>query len=213
VLGTAASQSRVGPLALAAGLGLSFTAIGLFVATVGFAIGLDAGVFRQAGAMLLMAIGLVLAAPPLQARVALAAAPIGGWVEERVGSRFQPTGGWGQFGVGLMLGAVWAPCVGPTLGAASVVAARGEDLGAVAATMLAFGIGAALPLLGLGLLSRQTLMRWRGSLAKAGGGLKTTMGIAMIVVGLLVLSGEDKRLEAYLVSISPDWLTSLTTRF
>jgi len=41
VLGTAASQHRLGPAALAAGLALSFTAIGLFVATIGFAAGLD----------------------------------------------------------------------------------------------------------------------------------------------------------------------------
>ena len=52
--------------------------------------------------------------------------------------------------VGLLLGAVWSPCVGPTLGAASLMAARGENLGQVALTMLAFGIGAGLPLAALG---------------------------------------------------------------
>ncbi len=67
----------------------------------------------------------------------------------------------------LLLGAVWSPCVGPTLGAASVLAARGENLGAVALTMLAFGVGAALPLLGLGLLSRDALMRWRNRMMAA----------------------------------------------
>ncbi len=40
LLGTAASEHRFGPVALAVGLALSFTAIGIFVATVGFAIGL-----------------------------------------------------------------------------------------------------------------------------------------------------------------------------
>ena len=39
---------------LAAGLAVSFTAIGLFVATIGYSIGLDGEVFRQAGAVLLM---------------------------------------------------------------------------------------------------------------------------------------------------------------
>ena len=54
------------------GLALSFTAIGLFVATVGFAIGLDGGVFRTASAVLLMVIGLVLLSGALQARFAAA---------------------------------------------------------------------------------------------------------------------------------------------
>jgi len=46
VLGTAQAEHRLGPVALAAGLAVSFTAIGLFVATIGFAIGLDTDVFR-----------------------------------------------------------------------------------------------------------------------------------------------------------------------
>ena len=42
VLGAAVSEHRFGPAALAAGLTLSFVAIGLFVATIGFSLGLDA---------------------------------------------------------------------------------------------------------------------------------------------------------------------------
>ncbi|MGL4445177.1 MAG: cytochrome c biogenesis protein CcdA, partial [Alsobacter sp.] len=53
VLGAAAAESRFGPLALAAGLAISFSAIGLFVATIGFAIGLDADLFRTTAALLM----------------------------------------------------------------------------------------------------------------------------------------------------------------
>ena len=74
MLGTAASEHRLGPLALAAGLALSFVTIGLFIATVGFAIGLDAGVFRAISAMLLIAIGLVLLVPSCRRNSPLAAA-------------------------------------------------------------------------------------------------------------------------------------------
>jgi cytochrome c-type biogenesis protein len=42
VLGAAASQHRLGPIALASGLSISFVGIGLFLATIGHAIGLDA---------------------------------------------------------------------------------------------------------------------------------------------------------------------------
>ena len=73
VLGAAASEHRLGPAALAAGLALSFTVIGLFVAGLGYAAGLDAGPFRMAGAMLLIGIGLVLMVPALQGRLAGAA--------------------------------------------------------------------------------------------------------------------------------------------
>ncbi|MGH1569706.1 cytochrome c biogenesis CcdA family protein [Methylobacterium sp. P31] len=212
VLGTAASEHRLGPVALAAGLAIAFTAIGLFVATIGFAIGLDGDVFRRVGAVLLVILGLVLMLPRLQAQVATAAGPVGAWAEERFGG-FGASGLSGQFAVGLLLGAAWSPCVGPTLGAASLMAARGEHLWSVAVTMLAFGIGAAVPLMLLGLASRKALMRWRGGLAAAGRAAKAALGFVMVVLGLLVLTGLDKRVEAAAVSASPDWLNAVTTRY
>ena len=212
VLGTAVSAHRAGPVALAAGLAFSFVIVGLFVATIGFSIGLDAGVFSTVAAIVLMAIGLVLLVPRFQAQFALAAGPVSQWTEQRFGG-FSGNGLGGQFGVGVLLGAMWSPCVGPTLGAASLLAAQGSNLGYVAISMLTFGFGAALPLLLLGLLSRETLLRWRERLRTTGKTGKVAMGVILVAVGILVISGLDKRLETVLVDLSPDWLTELTTRF
>ncbi|AWN34687.1 cytochrome c biogenesis CcdA family protein [Methylobacterium radiodurans] len=212
VLAAAASEHRLGPLALAAGLALAFTGIGLFVATIGFAIGLDGDVFRSLGAVLLVALGLVLMLPPLQARLSAALGPAGAWAAARLGT-VAGRGLAGQFGVGLLLGAAWSPCVGPTLGAASLLAARGENLGAVALTMLGFGLGAAAPLLLLGLLSHGALARRRGGLAAFGQSARTALGALLAALGFLVLSGLDKRAEAWAVAASPDWLTALTVRY
>jgi sulfite exporter TauE/SafE len=79
--------------------------------------------------------------------------------------------------------------------------------------MLAFGVGAALPLLALGWLSRETMARWRGRLLAAGGGMKSALGLLLLVIGFLIISGTDKTLETFLVDVSPEWLTNLTTRF
>jgi hypothetical protein len=79
--------------------------------------------------------------------------------------------------------------------------------------MIAFGIGAALPLLAIGLMSREALLRWRGRMLSAGSGGKAAMGALLLGVGVLILTGLDKRIEAMLVDLSPDWLTQLTTRF
>jgi cytochrome c-type biogenesis protein len=212
VLGAALSEHRAGPLALAGGLALSFVAIGLVVATVGFAIGLDAGAFRMAAGGLLIAAGVVLLMPRLQAQVALAASPVGNWAEQNFGG-FSTTGLRGQFVVGLLLGAVWSPCVGPTLGAASILASQGKDLGAVAVTMLAFGIGAALPLVLLGFLSREAMLRYRTRLLAAGQRGKLAMGAFLAATGLLIVTGADKTIETALVEASPVWLNELTTRF
>jgi cytochrome c biogenesis protein CcdA len=212
VLGTAASEHRLGPLALSAGLALSFTAIGLFIATIGFAAGLDTDLFRTVSAVLLIAVGVLLLVPRLQEQFATAAGPVTHWAGGYL-DNFAATGLAGQFGLGVLLGAVWSPCVGPTLGAASLLAAKGEDLGQVALTMFVFGIGAALPLMLLGFISREAMQRWRGRLLDAGKGGKTLLGALLLAIGLLIATGLDKRLEAALVDASPDWLTNLTTRF
>jgi cytochrome c biogenesis protein CcdA len=212
VLGAAASEHRMAPAALACGVALSFTVLGLFVSTIGYAVGLDGVWFRYIAAALLIAVGVVLVSEPLQVRLAAAGSPLSSYADDQFGQ--VPTrGAGGQFLLGLLLGAVWAPCVGPTLGAASILAARGENLGQVALTMAAFGIGAALPLLAMGFLSREVMVRWRGKLLKAGKGGKTALGILLAIVGLMILTGLDKAVETQLVELSPDWLTRLTTRY
>ena len=212
VLGVAASEHRAGPLALACGVALSFVAIGLFVATVGFAIGLDGGVFRVAAAVLMMLVGLLLAMPALQVRLATAGGPVSNWADQRINA-IQSRGLAGQFGVGLLLGAVWSPCVGPTLGAASLLAAQGASLGQVTATMFAFGVGATAPLIGIGLVSRRAIAKWRNRLLAGGKGAKIALGILLVVLGATIVSGLDRRLETVLVDASPQWLTNLTTRY
>jgi cytochrome c-type biogenesis protein len=188
VLGAAAGEARGGPFALAAGLALSFTAIGLFVATLGFAIGLDSEAFRTAAAILMAAVGVVLAAPALQTRLAAAGGPVTAWADERINA-LPSRGLAGQFGVGLLLGAAWSPCVGPTLGAASVLAAQGSSL------------------------ARVTLTRWRGRLLIGSKRAKTALGLLMVALGLMIVTGADRTLETALLDRSPQWLTDLTTRF
>jgi cytochrome c-type biogenesis protein len=212
VLGTAASQTRLGPFALGAGVVLSFVSVGLFVALVGFSIGLDGGFFRTIAAAVLVLIGLILLVPALQNRVSTMAAPVSAWAQERLGG-IAANGTLGQFGVGVLLGTVWSPCVGPTLGAASLLAAQGKDVFQVAFTMIAFAVGVGIPLVIIGLLSRSILQKSRGKLMAASGGFKTVLGVILVGLGLMIMTGYDKQFEAVLVAASPDWLTRLTTRF
>jgi len=212
VLGTAIVAHPLGAVALAAGLSLSFTVLGLLLALVGFGLGIDAGMFRLAAAVIMIGLGVVLLVPSWQARLAAAGGPISDFADRRFGGAAS-SGLGGQFAIGLLLGAVWSPCVGPTLGAASLLASQGHDLLRVALTMAVFGIGAALPLVLLGLLSRATLMGVRSRLMSAGRLGKGLLGAAFIVIGVAIVSGSDKRIEAALVAASPPWLTGLTTSF
>jgi len=212
VLGAAVTEHRLGPAALAAGLALSFAALGLLLALAGFSLGIDVSLFRKGAAAIMILLGIVLLVPSWQAALATAGGPIARWADQRYGGRAS-SGLGGQFGIGLLLGAVWSPCVGPTLGAASLLAAQGKDLPSVTLTMLLFGLGAALPLIVLGELSRPALMRLRTRLLSTGRFGKGLLGAAFLVIGIAIVSGADKRIEAALVERSPQWLTDLTTSF
>src|SRR6202040_3096114 len=157
VLGTAIVAHPLGAVALAAGLSLSFTVLGLLFALVGFGLGIDAGMFRLAAAVIMIGLGAVLLVPSWQARLAAAGGPISDWADRRFGGAAS-SGIGGQFAFGLFLGAVWAPCVGPSLGAASLFASQGHDLLRVALPIAVLKIVAETTLIPLGLLSRTPLM-------------------------------------------------------
>jgi hypothetical protein len=72
-------------------------------------------------------------------------------------------------------------------------------------------LGAGVPLILLGLLSRQTMMKFRDRLFMAGQAGKKLLGLLLLVLGLLIATGADKKFEAFVLQISPDWLVRLTT--
>lgn len=93
------------------------------------------------------------------------------------------------------------------------MASQGSHLPQVALLMAIFGLGGAMPVIGLAYLSRAAMMKVRGKLMQAGKAGKSILGGIMIAIALLILSGADKPLEAWLVGISPAWLSALTARF
>jgi len=212
VFGSAQSRHPLGPFALAAGLALSFTVAGLFVATIGYSLGLDSDLLRRIGGVLLALLGAILLLPAAQARLSLASGSIGSWADQHAGS-FETRGLAGQAVLGALLGLVWVPCVGPTLGAASVLAAQEEHLGQVALVMAAFAVGAAIPLTAIGVGSRALQARMGARLRRVGRVGKPLLGAILLALGLLIVSDLDRLIEAWLTQASPDWLIETTTRY
>lgn len=210
LVASAASAHRYGAIALAVGLAASFTALGVLLASAGTALGVSEGAVRMAGAILMIAFALVLLSDRLQLRFAQ-------WSSKASSSGQTALAGMafnglhGQALLGLMLGLVWTPCVGPTLGATITLASQGESLAQVVLTMALFGIGAGIPLVLLGLVSRTALARMRGTLFATGKRGKQILGIALLAIGVAILTGADKRFEAWALDRAPAWLIDLTT--
>jgi|SRR5579859_8060227 len=210
LLASALSRHRWGGAMLALGLSLSFAVAGTFLATLGASIGLDASTLRRIAAVLMVLFGLAMLLPSWQRVFARITSRVGNAGQQALGS-IRGDGGFSQFLIGLMLGLVWSPCVGPTLGAATTLAAQGQHLSQIALLMAVFGLGAGLPLMALSTVSGASMTRMRGALVSAGSVAKSVLGGCFVLIGVLVLTGLDRKFEAILLSISPDWLTRLTT--
>lgn len=209
---SAFGSARLGPMALAAGLATSFASFGFVIVAFGFQLGIDEQSVRiTAGALLILA-GVVLMVPSAQAAISAAASPLTNRASLAL-SKVDGTSARGQFLIGVVLGLVWAPCVGPTLGAAIAAASQGDDLLSAFVTFCAFGLGVATSILAFAYGSRKALGTRARSLQTLARFAKPTFGAALLVVGLLVVTGLDRQLESMALSIMPEWLVGLTTRY
>ena len=212
VIGGAVQANRLAPIAMGVGMAVSFSVIGVFLGLLGPALGIDCDSIRLAGAVLLMAFGLVMLVPALDKRFSGLMMPIASSANN-ASSRLKPDSLWGALLLGGLLGLVWSPCSGPLLGSAlALVASDGGGLqGGI--ILGVFGIGAAIPLIVVAYASRSGFGSMRTWIMGHIGLLKKGFGILLLALGAAILSGGDKWLEAHVVSIMPDWWINLTVKF
>ena len=158
VLVSALNANRFGPIALAAGMSVSFVTVGVFVTAFGASIGLTQDTLAQIGAVMMVLFGVVLLVPMLSSRFEMATAGMAGSADAQMNQIDNP-GLKGQFIGGLLLGAVWSPCIGPTLGGAIALASQGESFGYVTVIMSFFALGVSTIIIGLGMGAREAIRK------------------------------------------------------
>ncbi|MCM0045713.1 MAG: sulfite exporter TauE/SafE family protein [Burkholderiaceae bacterium] len=225
VVGSALQDHRAAPLLMGLGMAAAFALLGLLTGLLAESVGLDADLIRTASAILLIVFGLAMMVPqgkelfarlvsPLADRASALSSGLGsGPVAVGAGST-APAGSVAlrALAMGMLLGFVWTPCSGPLLASTLTLAASGGALKA-SGTLAVFGLGAAIPLMSVGYLSRSTMGRLRAWVIAHGSRAQQVMGALLALVGLMVLLGADKMLEAALNRWLPSSWLSLTTRF
>ncbi|MFV0295155.1 MAG: cytochrome c biogenesis CcdA family protein [Hyphomicrobiaceae bacterium] len=209
ILGSAVQQERLGPLALALGLGVSFVVLGVGIAAIGPGIGLDADNIARIGAVAMIAFGVVLLVPAFNTRFAAVTAGISGGAHQQRGA-LEGRGLSGQFLGGMLLGAAWSPCIGPTLGGSISLASQGKSLLWAAAIMASFALGTATIILALAYGTREALSRRQARLRSLAAHAKGIMAAALIIVGLVILFGINQRIEGWAIQVLPEWLQELS---
>lgn len=212
VLATALQAGRTGPVVLAAGMSLSFVTVGMTVAVFGRAVGIDDQMIAQAGAVLMILFGAVLVVPRFSEAFATATAGFSSRADAGLDDIDRTSLG-GQFLGGILLGAVWVPCVGPTLGGAIALASSGESLFLAALTMLSFALGISTIIVLLAYGAQNTLRNRRDWMRSIAARARPAMGIIFIAVGLALLFNLHKYAEIWLLDRLPFWFQDLSVRF
>lgn len=212
VLGGALQANRWAPVAMGAGMVAMFASLGWLVGVAGDALGIDPDLIRVVGAWLLIGFGLIMLVPALNERFTRLVTPLASGANAAT-SRLDSGSLGGAFATGALLGMVWSPCSGPMLASAlTMVASEG---GATRGTLIlgTFGLGAASVLVAVAYASRSGFGKVRGWVLTHMDKVKKAFGLFVLMVGVAILSGGDKWLEAQVVQILPQSWIDLTTRF
>ena len=209
VLATALQAGRMGPLAVAGGLSVSFVALGLLISVAGRSLGITDQTLANAGAVLMILFGLVLLVPRFSESFATATAGVSARADAQIDTTDR-SGLTGQFIGGILLGAVWSPCIGPTLGGAISLASQGESLIHATLIMVSFALGVSTIVVGLGYGAQSMIRKRQAWMRYLAGSARPIMGAVFIAVGIAILFKFHHYLEFWALETLPEWFTELS---
>lgn len=212
VLASSISANRHGPAAMAFGMSLSFVVFGVLVTAFGSSVGLSQDRLAEIGAVMMILFGVVLLVPVLGRRFELATAGMAAGANARIDG-LDNTGLRGQFIGGMLLGAVWSPCIGPTLGGAISLASQGKNLGYVTLIMAFFALGVSTIILALGYGAREAVRSRTQSLRAIAERSKPILGVTFVAVGAMLFFKVHHVIEAMALQVLPIWLQDLSVTF
>lgn len=212
VLASAVNVNQFAPVVFAAGLSFSFVLFGMVVTTLGHSIGLSSGTLANIGASVMIMFGLVLLVPQLGRKFEFVTAGISGAANQRLGMA-NLEGLNGQFFGGVLLGAVWSPCIGPTLGGAIALASQGQNLLWATIIMAFFALGVSTIIIGLGFGTSSIIKRRIMTLQPFAIYSKTIVGAIYVVVGIAIIFKFHYTIETWAVNVLPIWIQDFSVAF
>lgn len=209
VVGSALQGNRFAPVAMGAGMTLSFAMIGMVLGALGPALGIDGDAVRVGGAAMLIAFSIVMLVPALGDRFSEWMLPIANQAQN-ASSRLDGRTLTSALLLGAVLGLVWSPCSGPLLGSALSLVASEGGVARGGVVLGAFGLGAAIPLVAGAYASRKGFARVRDWMLVRIERIRRGFALLLGLVGVAILTGGDKWLEAQVLRVLPDAWVNLT---
>ena len=191
--------SQLRPAMIALGFVVSFSAVALLLGALTRAFDFDPNVLREAAAILLLGFGLLMLWP---APFEWLSIRLNGWLNLGSAGDTQREGALGGLVLGTTLGLVWTPCAGPVLGSILTLVATSKNLGWAGTLLIAYAIGAAIPMLAIAYGGQAATTRVRG-LARISPRLQQGFGVVVIAFAVAAYFQYDTLIVAWLTSIYP----------
>lgn len=202
--------SRFRPLAIVTGMSITFTLMGILINAVA-SFGFFAEYLRWFSIFIIILMGAILFDDDInQVFVGISSSAVN-FAKERMSflgglASKAPSGGLlsGLF-LGMSLGVLWIPCVGPILGAVFAfvqLSSGGVDLLYSALLLIVYSIGVSIPMLIIAYSGKAVSgnVKW---FVHRGHFFKRLSGLILMVVGLMMLFGIDRIIQAKLLPYFP----------
>lgn len=214
LLGSALRKNKKAPMYMTLGLAISFVAVGFTLSRFGTLLGLDGEQIRKGSALILIFTSIFFLSKKIQNIVSEKLTKI-----SNVGSKasnkwkLDETSNLDSALLGGLLGVIWSPCAGPTLGVAvSLASQKGASLEALK-IMIVYALGAVIPMLLIAYGFRSFFQKHQGKIIGLTENSKTFFGVVLLLAGVFIFFGLDKSVETFLLNYLPQAWVDLITKY
>src|SRR3989344_7304078 len=193
------------PFGVVLGFVLSFTFFTLFLSTIVRVSGISADVLRLVSVLVIAGFGASLLMPKLQVLLERLFSKLAGFMP-RGQNR---TGFGGGLLIGLSVGLLWTPCVGPILASVISLAITGAVTFDAFLITFSYSLGTAIPMF-LIMLGGQNALRRVPWLLSNLGNIQKLFGVLMILTAIGIFFNVDRRFQTYILETFPQYGVGLT---
>ncbi len=208
VLSAGVSGGKKRPLGIVVGLVGSFTFFTLSLSYLTKQFGLSPDALRIVAIVVLMLFGLVLVVPKFLVMFEIWS---GRFMGASNGMKKERNDFWGGILVGISLGLVWTPCVGPIVASVITLAATSTVSFASVFITAAYALGTSIPLLAL-IYGGQGIIKRVKVLTRYTSRIQQVFGAIMILTSVGMLFGLDRTLQTVLLTKVPSQFSAGLTQ-
>ena len=214
LLGSALRKNKKAPMYMVLGLGLSFIIVGFTLSRFGTLLGLDGEELRKLSAVILIVTSVFFLSKKMQSFISeklTKLANVGSFASSKW--QLDEKSNWDSIVLGSLLGIIWSPCTGPTLGVAVSLASQEGATFEALKIMIIYALGAILPMLLISYGLRTYFQKYQSKIIGLANNSKSFFGFILLISGIFIYFGIDKTIETYLLNHLPQSWVDLITKF